>query len=196
MLSGVESEAIRRRADLQMARIEVEALAKFYGLTKATRFIDLLEVAGISKTAQEPGGPRFNEGGFGAELQVPIFDFGEVRVRDAEQRHMQAVNRLTAAAVNVRSERDAYRSYRSAYDICALLSPRRAAAAQNHLGRKPAPLQCHADRRLCTARRGAPADRLDNGGNRRRAGLWLADVDLGAALTGGTAEASATDLAE
>ena len=49
---------------------------------------------------------------------MPLFDFGEVRVRQAEQTYLQAVNRLTERAVNVRSEaRDAYRNYRSTYDI-------------------------------------------------------------------------------
>ena len=49
---------------------------------------------------------------------MPLFDFGEVRVREAEQTYRQAVNRLAAKAVNVRSEaRDAYRAYRAAYDI-------------------------------------------------------------------------------
>jgi hypothetical protein len=46
----VETEAIRRRVDLRIARMEVDTLAKTYGLTNATRFINLLEVAGISRT--------------------------------------------------------------------------------------------------------------------------------------------------
>jgi outer membrane protein TolC len=117
-LPRVEVEALRRRVDLQVARIETEALAKSYGLTNAVRFINLLDASGISKTVREPGGPRFNEGGAGVEFQVPLFDFGEARVRQAEETYMQAVNRLTAKAVNVRSEaREAYRSYRAAYDI-------------------------------------------------------------------------------
>ena len=42
-LPRIEVEALRRRVDLQIARIETEALAKSYGLTNATRFINLLE---------------------------------------------------------------------------------------------------------------------------------------------------------
>src|SRR5262249_31678532 len=103
-LPAVEVAAVKRRVDLEMARIELDRLAKSYGLTKATRFIDLVEVAGISKTMQEPGSDRFNEGGVGIELQVPLFDFGEVRVRQAEETYLQAVNRLTARAIAVRSE--------------------------------------------------------------------------------------------
>jgi outer membrane protein TolC len=196
VLSGVESDAVRRRADLQVARIEVEALAKLYGLTKATRFIDLFEVAGISKTAQEPGGPRFNEGGAGVELQVPIFDFGEVRVRDAEQRYMQAVNRLTAAAVNVRSEaREAYRSYRAAYDLALHyrrdVLPLRKIISDESLLRYNAmqidvfALLTEARQRIASTMAAIDAEQ----------DFWLADVALGAAVTGGVAKASTTAAA-
>jgi len=120
-LPGIETEAIRRRVDLQIARIELDALAKSYGLTQATRFINLLEVAGIGKTSIErETGERIRSHGFEVEFQVPLFDFGEVRVRQAEATYMQAVNRLLELAVNARSHaRDAYRGYRSAYDIAS-----------------------------------------------------------------------------
>src|SRR5215467_12054643 len=117
-LPSIEAQAVQRRVDLQVARIELDVLAKSYGLTNATRFINLLEVAGVSKTQREADGARGSGGGVEVELQVPIFDFGEVRVRQAEQTYMQAVNRLTDKAVKVRSEaRDAYRTYRSTCDI-------------------------------------------------------------------------------
>ena len=54
------------------------------------------------------------------QFQIPIFDGGEVRVRQAVETYNLAFNRLTEKAVNVRSEaRDAYRSYRSTYDIAS-----------------------------------------------------------------------------
>jgi outer membrane protein TolC len=99
-------------------RLEVAALAKTYGLTKTTHFINLLEVSGIHKRVQEPGGEPVTERGIGVEFEVPLFDFGEARLREAEATYSQAVNRLTAKAINVRSEaRDAYQQYRSAFDI-------------------------------------------------------------------------------
>jgi outer membrane protein TolC len=118
-LSQVEIEAVRRRVDLQIARIEVEALAKSYGLTEATRFVSILELAGIAaKKTEKETGERDNPRGFEVELQIPLFDFGEVRVREARETYAQAVNRLAQKAVEVRSEaRDAYRRYRSTYDI-------------------------------------------------------------------------------
>jgi outer membrane protein TolC len=115
---AVEIEAIRRRIDLQIARIDVETLARSLGLVNATRFINLLEVAGISRTQREAGGNAGTGGGVDVTFQIPIFDFGEVRVRESGETYMQAVNRLSEKAVNARSEaRDAYRVYRSTYDI-------------------------------------------------------------------------------
>ncbi len=117
-LPGIEVDAVTHRIDLQIARMELEALAKSLNLTEATRFVTLLDVAGIAKTTRESDGPRFRERGFDIQFQIPIFDGGEVRMRQATEIYNQAFNRLTEKAVNVRSEaRDAYRTYRSTYDI-------------------------------------------------------------------------------
>ncbi|MEN3385675.1 MAG: hypothetical protein V7608_5719 [Hyphomicrobiales bacterium] len=116
-LPRVETEALARRADLQMARIEAAILAKSYGLTRSTRFVSLLDAGAVSKVTREFG-DTLRERGFEVELQIPLFDFGEAKVRQAEQTYMQAVNRLLAKAVNVRSEaREAYAAYRASYDI-------------------------------------------------------------------------------
>jgi outer membrane protein TolC len=118
-LASIERDAISRRVDLQVGRMELDALARLYELKEATRFINILDAGYADKfTKDRETGARIRSRGFEVELQVPIFDFGEVRVRQAEQTYMQAVNRLAEKAVNVRSEaRDAYRTYRSTYDI-------------------------------------------------------------------------------
>ncbi len=122
-LPRVEQDAISRRVDLQIARIELEALAKSYGLTNATRFVNLLELSGIYKDTRESFGTenvQFRDFGPGATVEIPIFDLGEVRVRQAEQTYLLALNHLAEKAVNVRSQaRDAYRTYRSTYDIAS-----------------------------------------------------------------------------
>ncbi|CEG10686.1 efflux transporter, outer membrane factor (OMF) lipoprotein, NodT family [Afipia felis] len=117
-LPRIEVDAVEHRIDLQIARIELVALAKALNLTEASRFVTLLDVAGISKTTRNPDGSRFRERGFDVQFQIPIFDGGEVRVRQASETYNQAFNRLTEKAINVRSEaRDAYRIYRSSYEI-------------------------------------------------------------------------------
>jgi len=119
-LPSIEADAVARRIDLQIARLELTALAKSLSLTEATRFVTLLDLAGISRRTQDPEGAPFRERGIGVQLQIPIFDGGEVRVRQAVETYNLAFNRLTERAVNVRSgARDAYRVYRSTYDIAS-----------------------------------------------------------------------------
>ncbi|MGQ0682013.1 TolC family protein [Bradyrhizobium sp.] len=119
-LPGIEVDAVGHRVDLQIARMELVALAKALNLAEATRFVTLLDLAGISKRTTEPEAPPFRERGFDVAFQIPIFDGGEVRVRQATETYNHAFNRLTERAVNVRSEaRDAYRVYRSTWDIAS-----------------------------------------------------------------------------
>jgi outer membrane protein TolC len=176
-----------RRVDLQVARIEVDALAKSYGLTQATRFINLLEISGIAKTKIErETGERFRDRGFEVEFQVPLFDFGEVRVRQAEQTYMQAINRLVEKAVNVRSEaRDAYRGYRSAYDIAGHyqreILPLRKIISDETLLRYNA-MQIDVFDLLAEARQRIVANTAAIDAKRS---FWLATTDLKAVVAGG-----------
>lgn len=113
----VEVDAVRRRTDLIAARLELDAMAKSLGLTEATRFVSLLE-GGYRGNYQRADGETLRPQGFELEVQIPIFDFGEVNVRRARETYMQAVNLLMEKAVNVRSEaRAAYVTYRASYDI-------------------------------------------------------------------------------
>jgi outer membrane protein TolC len=117
-LPRIEVDAVEHRLDLQIARIELAALAKSLNLTEASRLVTLLDIAGISRKTRDPEGPSFRTSGVDVQFQIPIFDGGEVRVRQAAETYNQAFNLLTERAVNVRSEaRDAFRVYRSTYDI-------------------------------------------------------------------------------
>jgi outer membrane protein TolC len=119
-LPSIEVDAVTHRLDLQIARLDVMALSKALDLAEASRFVTVLDLAGIDKRIHDPGSEPRNERGFDITFQIPIFDGGEVKVRQAVETYNAAFNRLAEKAVNVRSEaRDAYRTYRSAYEIAA-----------------------------------------------------------------------------
>jgi outer membrane protein TolC len=109
-----EQTAMDKRLDVQMARREVESTARALGLTRSTRFINVLHAGYQSKSAT--GEPRSN--GYEIELELPLFDFGSARTARAEAIYMQALNRAAQVAINARSEvRESYSAYRTAYDL-------------------------------------------------------------------------------
>jgi len=112
--ANIEQNAVARRLDVQMAKKQTEAVAKALGLTKATRFVNVLDLSYINNS--EAGLP--NKRGYEIELQLPLFDWGDAKVAKAEAIYMQALNRVAATAVDARSQaRAAYAGYRSAYDV-------------------------------------------------------------------------------
>lgn len=125
-VKAIEAEALRKRIDIQIARAELDALAKSLGLANATRFVNDIDLLG--RRTYDRGRSIDAEGHverearrsrtLELEIDIPIYDFGQSKVALAEQTYMQAANRLAEKAVNARSEaREAYTAYRANYDI-------------------------------------------------------------------------------
>ncbi|HTV97341.1 MAG TPA: TolC family protein [Steroidobacteraceae bacterium] len=115
-LPDLEPAALERRVDLQLMRARIDVLARELHLTRATRFLDVLD-AGPTRVQQGPGSAPI-ETGYEVSLEVPIFDSGAPRLRKAEARYAQAVASFGQAALEARSQlRQAYARYRSAYEI-------------------------------------------------------------------------------
>ena len=114
-LPGIESAAMESRIDLRIARADAEAVARNLGLTRATRFVNVLEF-GPSRERDTVHDPWLK--GYEIGFELPIFDFGTAKVAKAEALYMQAVHRAAEAAVNARSEvRQAYLAYRTRFDV-------------------------------------------------------------------------------
>ncbi|KJX86253.1 hypothetical protein SY94_3973 [Agrobacterium tumefaciens] len=117
----IEAEALQRRVDLQMAKLDLEATARSFKLTEATRYVTDLTLRSGFETERERDEDRIKKRTTGrAELEfvIPIFDSGQARMRESELAYMRAANLLAEKAVNVRSQaRSAYQAYRSTYDI-------------------------------------------------------------------------------
>jgi outer membrane protein TolC len=115
-LQPFEKAAFEQRLDLQTMRLETDALAKQLGLTKTTRFINVLEI-GPARVLEGRRGDPYKKG-VELSFELPIFDWGTARVARAESIYMQSVNRVAQVAINAQSEiREAYNAYRTNYDV-------------------------------------------------------------------------------
>jgi len=113
-LDDVEAIALRERLDIQAAQLKAAQTASMLGLTRTTRFINVLDLDYVRNgKAGEGTAP-----GYAIRVEVPLFDWGGARVAKAEAVYMQEVHRVAQAALEARSEaRLAYLDYRSAYDL-------------------------------------------------------------------------------
>ncbi len=185
----LEAQALAQRLDVQGARQETESLARSLGLTKVTRFVNLLEVGILSNS--ETGQPR--QRGWEIELGIPLFDFGGARTARAERLYLQAVNRTVEAAIDARSEvRETYSSYRTAFDLARHyrdeIVPLRKRISEEVLlrynGMLMSVFELLADSREQVAAVNAYIEAVRD--------FWFADADLQMALTGRSAGAVQT----
>ncbi len=112
----MERVVLQNRIDLRLQRMQLDELARNLRLTRATRFVNVLDV-GPTRVQQGADGAPY-ERGYEIILEIPLFDGGGPRVRRAEALYSQAVERFTQAAVDARSQiRRDYAAYRAAFDI-------------------------------------------------------------------------------
>lgn len=115
-LLQVQQQAFLQRLDLQAMRAEVDALAKQLGLDKATRFINVLDI-GPARVLEGRRGEAYKKGvtlGF----ELPLFDWGEARVKRAEAMYTEALERTAQMAVDAEAEvRAAHTRYRARYEM-------------------------------------------------------------------------------
>ncbi|MDP2004852.1 MAG: TolC family protein [Rubrivivax sp.] len=177
----IERLAMAQRLDVQGARLAAEHTARNLGLTRVTRFVNVLELGLMRNSSNEAPTQR----GWEVEIELPLFDWGDARVARAEAVYMQTVHRAAETAVNARSEvREAYGHLRSAWDIARhhrdeIVPLRQRIAEENVLrynGMLIGVFELLADARVQIASVNASIDALRD--------FWLAQADLEMALIG------------
>jgi outer membrane protein TolC len=180
-LPDVERLAIEQRLDVQAARLGVEQTARNLGLTRATRFVDVLELGLVRNSSNAAPTQTGWEIGF----EIPLFDGGSARVAKSRSVYRQAVERAAQTAINARSEvREAYGGYRAAWDIAKhqrdeIVPLRRRIAEENLLrynGMLVGVFELLADARSQITSVNGAIDALRD--------FWLAHADLELALVG------------
>jgi outer membrane protein TolC len=177
----IERTALAQRLDVAAARGTVEQTAQQLGLTRTTRFINVLEL-GASRSSSNEG---HRQRGWEVGLELPLFDWGGARVARAEAVYMQAVHQAAQTAIDARSEvREAYGAYRAAWDIARHhreeIVPLRARISEENLLRYNGMLigvfELLADARAQIASVHAAIDALRD--------FWIAQAELDMALVG------------
>jgi len=177
----IERVAIAQRLDVQGARLAAEQTARNLGLTKVTRFVNVLELGLLRNSSNEAPTQR----GWEIGIELPLFDWGGARVARAEGVYMQALHRTAETAINARSEvREAYGNYRSTYDIARhhrdeLVPLRQRIAEENVLrynGMLIGVFELLADARVQIAGVNSAIESLRD--------FWIAQADLDMALIG------------
>jgi len=177
----IEWVAMAQRLDVQGARLMAEQTAKNLGLTRTTRFVNVLELGYLNNRSNEVPTQR----GWEIGLELPLFDGGDARTARAQAVYLQAVDRAAETAINARSEvREAYGAYRAAYDIALhqrdeLVPLRKLIAEENVLrynGMLIGVFELLADARLQIASVNSYIESLRD--------FWIAQADLEMALIG------------
>ncbi|MBL8325695.1 MAG: TolC family protein [Rubrivivax sp.] len=188
----IEQLAMGQRLDVMAAKASVEQTARQLGLTRRTRFINVLELGLMHHTSNEA--PR--QTGWEVSVELPLFDWGTARVARAEALYMQALHRAAQTAVDARSEvREAYGHYRFAFDIARHhrdeIVPLRKRISEEQLLRYNGMLigvfELLADARAQIASVSAAIEALRD--------FWLAEGELEMALIGKAAFAPSTAAA-
>jgi outer membrane protein TolC len=113
-LNNVEQQALDQRLDVQQAKLNAENTARSLDLNKVTRFINVLDLGYQNNSYSD----QSRQKGFEISLELPLFDFGESRVAEAEAIYRLALANVAETAINARSEaREAYAKYRASFEL-------------------------------------------------------------------------------
>ncbi len=115
-LKEVKPEDFAKRLDIVQMRSQTEALASQLGLTQATRFVNVLEL-GPSRVLEGKRDDPYKKG-VTLSFELPIFDWGQSKVKRAEATYMQALQHSANLAVVAASQlRSHYAQYQASYAI-------------------------------------------------------------------------------
>jgi outer membrane protein TolC len=183
----IEVRALSDRLDIQALKKDLEGLATSLGLTKASRFVNVLELGPKSKS--ETG--RARKDGYEISVEIPLFDWTESKVAKAEYIYMQRVSHAAELAVNAQSEvRESFAAYRTNYELARhyrdeVVPLRKRISDENQLrynGMLISVFGLLADAREQVMSVNASIDALRD--------FWLAETDLQSAMMGTTAALS------
>ena len=184
--ADIEAQALRERLDVRAAKDEARHVADSLGFTRVTGAIDVLELGWQRNTTfDNAAGAKETARGPEIELRLPLFDWGQGRGARAEATYQQAAANVGAVAVQARSEaRESWHGWRTSYDVA------------RHYRDEVVPLAKFINEETVLRYNGMLASVWELLGEARnhvsavsnaitaQRDFWIADTDLGTALTG------------
>ncbi len=177
---AVEREAIQNRLDLQIARLNLERMAKNLDLTRLNPFLSSIELGPQRETVE-----GFDGDGYELELRIPIFDLGGVQNAKARTVFDQAQAQAEVVAITAASEsRQALIAYQTTWEVA------------RHFERKMIPLRQRVSQERLLMYNGMLMSVFDLLADVRSAAVlesnyvdavrdfWLADANLQSAMIG------------
>jgi outer membrane protein TolC len=112
--ADIEQRAIDQRLDVQAARLQAEATAKNLGLSRVTRWVNVLEF-GAQRNTSNLDTPQT---GYEISLELPLFDWSGARTVQAEALYRQSLNRAAQTGIDARSQvREAWAAMAAAHEV-------------------------------------------------------------------------------
>ncbi len=177
---AVEREAIENRLDVQIARLNLERMAKNMDLTRLNPFLSSIELGPQRETVE-----GIDADGYELELRIPIFDAGGVQNAKARTVFDQAQAQAEAVAISAASEsRQALIAYQTTWEVArqfgSTLVPLRQRISQERLlmynGMLMSVFDLLADVRSAAVLESNYVDAVRD--------FWLADANLQSTMTG------------
>jgi len=98
-----EQAAVDQRLDVQAARLWAEQKARQAGVAgRLLGFVNVLDINAGVLNKSSTDAPR--QRGYEVSLELPLFDWGDLKATQAHLQHQQAVNQATRTAQQARSE--------------------------------------------------------------------------------------------
>jgi outer membrane protein TolC len=115
-LKEVHTEDFVKRLDIAQMRANTDALAHQLGLNQATRYVNVLEL-GPARVLEGKRNDPYKDG-VTLSFELPIFDWGQSKIKRAEATYMQALQQSANLAVVAASQvRSQYAEYQASYAI-------------------------------------------------------------------------------
>jgi outer membrane protein TolC len=116
-IEHLRHQAAAHRLDVQIQRLELDALCKNIGLKQGMRFTSILDISYL-RNSTEGDSPK---NGYEIDLQIPIFDWGDASLAKAKAQYMQSIWRLRQTVLNAQSQvRSAYLAYQTKFEIAKM----------------------------------------------------------------------------